>query len=1354
MSEIDYDLLALSHPQKRIWYSEQLQPGTGMWNNAGTVKIFGEIDFNLLEQAVNIVIEKCESLRTRISDSKDVTLQYIQPFEYAKLELIDFSNKTTEEVYQWDREQSVVATKFVDSNLFYFAMLKLEHNQAGLYIRINHLISDAWSIVLLINHITETYDNLLLGDHLPISEFRPYTDYIDAEQAYLNSKRSQNDSNYWKEKYSVIPEFLSLKTKYDNVRENAAERKTYVTSGDIAKDVKEYCKTNRVSVFSFMVSLLGIYLHRITGKTDFVIGTSILNRVNEDEKNTFGMFVSTVPLRVTIDPEMPFREFHQSQATEIISSLRHQKYPYNLLMEEIRKNNRGVDSLFEITLSFQNASLAKDTTGFQYEVRWHSPLAQTNSLDIHLNDREGDDIFVWDYNYLTSLFSDSDIDLMQDYLANLLLEVLADPDIAVKDIKLMSEAQQQQLLQDMRGEQGKRQAAATLIEQFEDRVRRNPDAVTLITEQTQYTARQLDEKANGVAAYLMPLGAKVDQPIIVMMNKGHALISSILGILKSSAAFLPLAPETPAERVKVICRRCKARIAIVDKEYAEYFPKNVKVITSDEIKEIAPQPQALTTTHSPTSLAYIIFTSGTTGEPKGVMIENHSVARFVENYSDIMDMSEGITTLAVDSISFDIFIIEIFPALVGGAVLVLATDEESKLPDEIAKLVLDNNGNSFMCTPSRMSMLLSQCPPDTFYDIRQIMLGGEALSASLVKRFRELSKGRIYNFYGPTETTIGVTFKEITDEEINIGRPMQDVSAYILSDNLMLAPRGSTGELYIAGDCLARGYIGNQAETDRVFLPDPFNPGKRMYKTGDVVSLSDNNEIIYIGRSDSQVKIRGFRIELDEIQTRLFQIEGIDDCVVIDLENENKEKYLVAYICGDNTPTRSEIRTILGQSLPYYMVPAYFVRLPEIPLTTNGKLNRRALPEPDRQNEDIVITDRTVAPRTKTEILLADLWSHALGVKVNDRNDNFFELGGNSLNIIAVAAAVRSYFDLEVSLKEVYADPTLKAYAALIDKAVAGDEYIPIAKTELQRDYPASAAQRRVFMLRGIDDESIVYNMPGALRIQGKLDLKRLKAAYRTIVARHESLRTGIFMRGGELRQKVHAKVAVDIMSHSATHKQLPTMLKGFIQPFDISRPPLMRIEHVALSDDEHVLFIDMHHIISDGISYELVVSQLTDAYEGRALPEEKLRYTDYAVWQADFFTTLSMQRQKDYWQQQLGGELPQLSLRTDVPRHSHQQFIGKRSSFRITRRMQNDIHRFARSKALTPYTVMLSAFYIMLARYTSDEDIIIGTPSAGRNREELTDIVGMFVNTLALRTRPEGTKSCSDFMKEVQSTV
>lgn len=1351
VSEGNGGLQRLSNPQKRVWYTDRLHPGTSMWNNAGTVRLTGEINFPLIERAVNMILENCPSLRTRIILRGDEPVQYAEPYAPYTLETVDFTDGAGETLSEWERRMSSTPTGCLNCGLYYFAALNLGGGKAGLYARVHHIISDAWTLVGLVNSITEAYDRLLCGEEYVYKETAPYSEYIEKEDAYLNSARCENDRKYLLEKFADIPEPIDMKVKYDSFNATAADRSTFSASAVSVPDVKKYCEDNDISPFSFMLSVFSAYVYRRTGKTDFVIGTSVLNRADQREKNTFGMLVSTVPLRIKIDPDMTFARFQQSVDDEVLSALRHQKYPFNLLMKELHERNKNTDPLFDITMSFQNAVLSKNARKFSYEVCWHSPLSQVDSFDAHFNGREGGDAYVWDCDFLTSLFDRGDIERMHEQMDHLLADALSAPDKKVSALQILSPKREKQLIEALNGPKHAPPPALTLARLFELRAKKSPSSTALISGGARVTAARLDRLANGFARRVLETGAGRDKAVIVMMRRTPALFTALLGILKAGAAFLPVDPETPAERVKFIARKSSAAAAVADAEFQGYFD-GVPFIPADAAANAPEISEPPAIEYAPSSLAYIIFTSGTTGEPKGVMIENRSICDFIEKFSKIMDFTDGTTTLCVASAAFDLFVMESFPALTCGAALVLAGDGEGKVPENLSRLITDNGVNSIMFMPSRMQMLLAGGFGGSLGNIKQIMMGGEELTENLFRKLREHTKAAVYNFYGPTEATIAVTCQKVSEGvKITIGRPLAGVQAYIAGPGGMLAPPGVAGELLIGGDCLARGYIADKEKTDAAFIPDPYCAGKIVYRTGDLVRLAENGEIEYAGRIDSQVKIRGYRIELGEIRSRLAAVKGIDDCAVVALGDSGEGKYLCAYITGKNTPPRREIQAALSGVLPHYMIPPYFVKLNVLPVTAGGKLDRRALPPPELTEP--APRAEAQAAFTATERILAGIWERVLKKSPQSRFDNFFEMGGDSMSIISAANLVSRDLNVDVSLSEVYKNPTLSGYAALIDLAARG-HYETLTRGADMPDYPVSAGQRRIFVLDGLENSSVVYNMPAAFRIEGEFDARRFTNAVRKLIKLHPSLRTGFFMKGGDLRQKIYKDVDFSMGRYKCRPWELDALLRSFVRPIDISRPPLLKAVCVELRGDDHVIFIDMHHIISDGVSADLLFKQLSELYSGGDVSPCALRYADYAVWQKGYLASEGMKRQRDYWLKEMSGGPPSFALRTDYPRPKRQSFNGMREEFVIPSELCGGIRAYASAKGVTAYTVMLAAYYILLARYSGCEDIVVGIPAAGRSRAEFDGIVGMFVNTLALRARPEAAKSCADFIAEVNKTV
>ncbi|MFZ5975058.1 MAG: amino acid adenylation domain-containing protein, partial [Bacillota bacterium] len=1344
------NLIPLSHPQRRIWYSEKLHPGTSMWSNAGTLKIKGKLNVEVLEKAILAFIKNNDTIRLRITEVNSVPYQYIAPFTDQKIDILDFSGTGLRQLFEWDQAQTIAPMSVLNSCLYYFAIVKLPGGKGALYAKVHHIISDALSMVLLSDQILENYRALLSGETPEDKAPGSYADFVYSERSYFESRRFIYDKQYWNQRFSAPPEPTVLKEKKESYYGTRARRKTFVLPARLSEQIRDYCKSSDMSVFAFFLSALSTYIFRVSGKRDIIISAPVANRTTTQAKTTIGMFVSIVPVRIEIDENLPFYKFVQVVSNEWFSVLKHQKYPYNLLLQDLRKTHKGLDSLFDITLSYQNAVFNKNTQAFIDEERWHFNGHQVTSLNIHINNREGGGRFIMDYDHLVPLFSLKEIEYIHEHMLCIITDVLSHHEKTLSQINMLTSEEYNRILCQFNDTDTAFPEGESLADLWNAQVSRTPESIAVVSGSDSITYAKLDEKAGAVARRLHALGLRPGSIVGVMAERSLDLFICILGVLKAGCAFLPINAELPADRVCYMLGDCGARALLISSGLKELSCQNVdlEIITTDMIKTL--KGNAPKIKNKPGDLAYVIYTSGSTGAPKGVAIEHHSIVHFLYALCSIMDFSPGNRVLCAASISFDLFIMEFLPTLISGATLVLAAEHETAIPRNLIQLIEKNKVNKLMFTPSRMQLLLSdELARKYMPNVREIMLGGDVLSEQLLKQIKSCTRARILNFYGPTEITIAATYKDVTEaKSVNIGKPMPNTKVYILDSHKNPVPIGVYGELYISGRGLARGYINKPELNAASFIDNPFVPGEKMYRTGDLARWYPLGDIEYLGRVDQQVKIRGFRIELGEIENRLVQVPGIQSCAVIDRVDETGRKYLCAYICGKSIPTRSQIISFLSRDLPAYMLPSYFVILDELPLNFSGKLDRKLLPDP-LKHSIITVVDDFDPPVTNTEKVLASIWSRILKVHPIGRNDSFFDIGGDSLSIIAAMGEVQNVYLVDVSLEDIYRAPTLKACAECIDNAEKHN-YSPIRPVPVRRYYPVSPAQMRMYVLSVGNQAHTAYNIPFALQLTGPLNIQALEKAFHRLIKRHDVLRTGYVLRGNELCQQIrkHVNFSLDYMECPAS--RLRSVLKGLNKPFDLAAPPLMRATVLRTKPENHILYINLHHSICDARSAEILLEELSILYSKEIPIGKDIDYKDYTLWHLEFLESEAGKSQSAYWNAHLQGELPLLNLQTDYPRGAKQTFEGARVRFEVPGNLLNRMREFAREQNVTLFMLLLGAYNVFLQKYTAQEDIIVGVPVAGRTRDELRNMFGMFVNTLPVRNNPKSDMTFIEFLQTV----
>ena len=858
------------------------------------------------------------------------------------------------------------------------------------------------------------------------------------------------------------------------------------------------------------------------------------------------------------------------------------------------------------------------------------------------------------------------------------------------------------------------------------------------------------------------------------MDRSLDMVVGILGILKAGGAYVPLDPEYPHERLAYVMQDVRAPVLLTQNSLRDSMSKpGIAVVCVDSDWETIARHGKNTPSANATSknLAYVIYTSGSTGPPKGVMVEHGGLINAINWIMETLDLSSSDRCILKTSITFDAAGREFFPTLLAGGTLVIAEPGGHRDSRYLADTIRSERISILHCVPSLLRLLVEEPAFDESLALRAVMCGGEALAPQIVARFRSRSEAKLYNVYGPTETIIDSTYwpceERNADSAIPIGRPIPNARVYILDDLLRLVPIGVAGNLYIGGVGLARGYVRRPDLTAEKFIPDPFSgePGMRLYKTGDLARYLCDGNIEFLGRIDYQVKIRGFRIELGEIEGTLRQHPAVREAIV-KVQEDGPEKRLVAYVAAEEEarPTANEMRGFLKDKLPEHMVPAVFVLLDAFPLTANGKVDRRALPTSEGRRPEL--DEAFVACRTPTEELLADIWRQVLGVEQVGIYDNFFQLGGHSLLATQVVSRIREAFQVEMPLRRLFETPTIAGLAESIEGGRGTGLQAPaIVPVPRDRELPLSFGQQRLWFIDQLEPGSSVYNFPAAVRLKGPLNLVALEQSLNEIVKRHEALRTTFGVVDGRPVQVIAPLVTLTLplvdlreLTESGRETELQRLVTNEARrPFDLAEGPLVRAMVLRLDENEHVGVLTTHHIVSDGWSGGILIREMAALYEGfcsgrpTPLPELPIQYADFAHWQRQWLQGEVLETQLGYWKQQLGAAPPLLELPTDRPRPIVQTFRGARQSLALPKNISDQLKALSRQQGVTLFMTLLAAFKVLLHSYTSQDDIIIGTPIANRNRLEIEGLIGFFVNTLVLRTDLSGDPDFSEVVRRVR---
>ncbi|WP_051250931.1 non-ribosomal peptide synthase/polyketide synthase [Paenibacillus harenae] len=1360
----------LTEAQKRIWYTERFYPGKGISNIGAIISFRTELPFDaeLMKLAIKHYVRLHDTMRLRmINDPGSEPAQYVAAYTPFEVDIIDFSKRSKVDLMQWANDLIRQPMLFFDADLYFFAIAKTSEHEGSFVTKVNHILSDGNGMVITISEIIDIYLDLVNGKGVQEGSRPSYLAYIPDELEYKQSNRWNKDKKFWSDTFASLPEFISLKpTDSYNIR-TEAEREVMVIPPELERQVRDFCQTNNLSILTLFLSVLYTYCYRITGHEDLVLGTFFANRTNAKEKALPGMFVSTTPVRVKLNPEMDFLSFSRTVLKEQTGVLRHQKYPYNMILSDIKSRKADVSSLFGLTLEYIVMGW-QEKDGISYVVEQLFCGHELNDLFVSVKDQwdTGELLMVFDYR--TEMFTQEEIRNMSRHMICLLNDAVLNPSKPLRELEICPPEDKKLIVERFNNTDAISAPGLTAIALFEKQAVRLPDKTAIKFGDVRMTYREVNERANRLARMLMDRGVNRDDRVAILMDRKPLMVECILAIWKAGGAYVPVDPAYPNQRIIDMISDSGASCVLTETLFAsgelqKLLPENGFLLLDEASSELLtlddrnPEVEIV-----PQQLAYMIYTSGSTGKPKGAMLEHAGMLNHIEAMAEELGMDETCVMAQNAPHCFDISVWQFVTALTLGGTTVIYPNEQILNPRTFLAQVEQDGITVLEVVVSFLSALLDMELEVRLPAMANLLVTGEAAKFDLARRwFKRYPHVKLINAYGPTEACDDVTLhimdKAPEGEVMPIGKPIRNLKVYVVDGQMNLLPIGVVGELCVSGIGVGRGYLNDAERTAKAFLMDPFqsDSGVRLYRTGDLARWLPDGSLEYMGRIDHQVKIRGHRIECGDIEARLMQHEAIKEVLVLDRSDSNGNKYLCAYFTGKWELASAELREFISSDLPNYMVPSYFVQLEAFPLTANGKIDRRALPEPAAELGGAAA--EYVAPRSDAELILANIWQTVLGVDRIGTRDNFFELGGDSLKAMVIMANLYKQYRVELPLRELFEASTVEGLAVRLSRYLQQTDtnrLQTIEPVQGQEFYEVSSAQKRMFLLHLLEEGSTAYNLPGMLSIEGPLDAARLRDSLRLLVHRHEALRTSFVVKDGVPFQMVHAQIELEVPMIEASLDQLPQITRGFIRPFDLNGAPLLRVLLVKLGEEQHALFIDMHHIITDGVSVQLFLQQFGAYYRGARLPALEIQYKDFSAWQNRLLNSEAMKNHEFYWMKQLSGELPVLAFPTDYPRPSVQSFAGARIWFYAETTLTDAIRKLASDTGTTSFMVMLAAYQALLFKYTWQEDLIVGTPIAGRSVAEVDSIFGMFVNTLNIRTFPQDNKTFLQFLQEVKETL
>lgn len=1344
----------LTEPQKSIWLTEHYFENTSIGCIPGMLVIQEEVNFDYLEKAVNLLVKANDNYRTRIALVNNEPKQYFVNYNKFHLEIENVN--TLNEAKKLLNHLSQIPFTLYNSPLFRAKLFRLVNGQGGLLFVAHHLIYDAWTAGLLINNIMHYYTSLKNGTPITLNPMNTtYIDYIQSEKEYIHSQKFEKDKLFWEDTFTDVPNLATI-PYFKNTRSTStmiedfsprSVRTQFTIPKDIVNSINVFCRQNKVSIFNFFMAIFSIYIGRISNLDDFVIGTPILNRSTYKEKCTGGMFISTMPLKITIPHSCNFIDFVTQISKNTVSSFRHQKYPYQKILEYVRTKDSQIPNLYDILISYQNMRTNTKSSAIPFFSSWEHNGYSANSLDISICDINDSGSFQIEYDYQTDKYGKEDISKIHHRICYMIEQILNRPNIPLENIDILLPREKQEILYKFNDNTVLYPINST-VEVFERRVSENPNQIAIIHKDQQISYYELNKRANQLAHFLLVHGFEPKSIISVCMNKTIDFIITILAIQKMGGCYLPIHPDYPLERIQYILEDSHSKLITDGK-------KEIKnSINFSEIDFSAESSTNLNIAIDKEEPAYIIYTSGSTGNPKGVIVSHKNLLNFVYSFNDcfIHKFDASDRCLSLTNISFDVSVCEIFTPLIFGSTLVLYA--ENTLTDiPLLGETIQKNKVTFLYIPPNVLLdvyrFLSKGKKVT--TIRKLLVGVEPIKKGVLNKYFALnSEMEIINGYGPTETTICATFfpYQKSNDKFNIvpiGKPVNNNSIFILSRCKTIQPVNAIGEIYVCGDNVSKGYLNNPEKTEQYFSSHLLGLNKPAYRTGDMGYWNKDGIITFLGRDDGQIKFRGHRIELGEISNTIKNIDGIENAFTI-VKPVNGINSICSYIVSKNK-NESYIKEYLRSKLPYYMLPSYIVFVDQLPVTLNGKVNKKALPE-------IMVKASLVNehPFTKTQKRLCEIWENILNMDEIGIDSDFFEIGADSLCSIRLATDIYNTFNIKITVKDIFELKTIRNIAEFIDKKADIQPAEVINKAPNADSYPLSSAQKRIFLSSSMSEEStILYNTPGAVLFNSQPDKNKLASCFEKLVERHEAFRTYFVSENGNFVQKIVPHIHFEIEIEKNKEENLNLIYHDFVKPFDLSCPPLLRCKLVEFDNGKSALLLDMHHIISDGASLEIIVKELCALYNDKTLPQLDYTYKDFAVWEQEQIANRKLYLSKKFWVKQFKDNIPVLNMPTNFPRPTTQSFRGEKIHSKIDNKLTYEIYELSKKLNVTPYMLLLATYYVLLSKYTGQDDIVVGSPTIGRNQKEFENIVGMFVNSLPLRSSIDFESSFISFAKHIK---
>nr|WP_304622151.1 non-ribosomal peptide synthetase [Pantoea sp. Tr-811] len=1357
--------LPMSFAQQRLWFLAQMEGGNQAYNVPLALGLRGPLEADALECALLRIVERHETLRSRFvprDDSAEVVIAATPGAGWFRRE--DIQPDALAATLQ---EEARAPFDLAHGPLLRARLLRVASDQHVLALTVHHIVADGWSLGVLTRELSALYPAFCQGrdDPLPAMAIQ-YGDYAVWQRRWLAGEQLQRQADYWRQALEGAPSLLRLPSDRPRPERQdfAGASLALALDPGLAAGLRTLAQRHGVTLYMTVLGAWAALLSRLAGQSEVVIGCPVAGRGHAELEALAGLFVNTLAIRIDTAAAASTEALLAQVKARVLDAQAHQDLPFEQVVEIVRPaRSLGHTPLFQATLNWQaTQGAALQLPGLELEAVGQA--GQVAKFDLTLNLGEHDDRLAGSLEYATALFDEATVQRYLGYFQALLWAMAGNDQAPLEQVELIDEGERQMLLQAFNATAYDYPRAQGVAALFEQRVARHPLAVAAVQGQQTLRYGELNQQANRLAHWLMAEGVVPGSCVAILLPRSLSLLVAQLAVLKCAAVYVPLDIHAPAERQAFMVEDCQAVALLTLAETEAPWP--VRRIDLDRLALHDQDGHDPRLTQDTGSAAYVMYTSGTTGQPKGVCVPHRGIARLVLN-NGYADFNAQDRFAFASNPAFDAATLEVWGALLNGGQVRVIDHPTLVDPQRFAAALVDQGVTVLFLTTALFNQYV-QLLPEALAGLRILISGGERAEPAAFRALLERAPAlRLINGYGPTETTTFATTCHVqalaaNAAQVAIGRPIGNTRVYVLDHQRKLVPRGVVGELYIGGDGVALGYLNRPELSAERFLDSPFVSGDRLYRTGDLVRWQADGQLECLGRNDDQVKIRGFRIELGEIEQQLALCPGIAEAVVMALPDGQGPLRLVAWFtCHGAEVDASSVRSYLRGRLPDYMLPGAYVALARMPLNNNGKVDRKALPQPGPQD---FTTAAFESPQGERETALALLWSELLQRDRVGRHDRFFELGGHSLLAMRMLAQVRQRLGLELALAELFADDSLAAVAASLGQQ--GERALPaIEPAPRLGSLPLSFAQQRLWFLAQMAGGSAAYHIPIALHLHGALDVLALERALRRVVERHESLRSHFVEQEGEPRVVLATDARGLALGREAVQAldepglaQLMAEEAG--QPFVLAHELPIRGRLLQRGQDHHILLLTVHHLVADGWSLGVLVRELDVLYraftddQADPLPALPVHYLDYAVWQRRWLGVEALQRQADYWRQQLAGAPTLLSLPWDRPRPERQVYVGGSVALNLDPRLSHELKALCRAQGVTPYMLFMAAWAVLLARLAGQDEVVIGSPLANRRQAEVDGLIGMFVNSVALRVDTAGMPNVATLLAQVKACV